>query len=191
MLLKGKNAAAFEAHVAAVEKQAGAIDIRFNAVGLHVVQNRPLVGMSLDHFLQPITEAARTHVLTATTVARRMIEQRRGVIMMLSSSTARESGFERRLQPRLRVDRVLHQEPRRRGRQIRRPGGVAAAELHAGDLIGAGGSGIGRPAGLDRTALGRLPRLAEVADTAAFIASDHAGAMTGAVVNLTCGAIVD
>jgi 3-oxoacyl-[acyl-carrier protein] reductase len=41
------------------------------------------------------------------------------------------------------------------------------------------------------TALGRLPRLAEVADTAAFIASDHAGAMTGAVVNLTCGAIVD
>lgn len=37
----------------------------------------------------------------------------------------------------------------------------------------------------------RVPRLAEVADTAAFIAADHAGAMTGAVVNLTCGAIVD
>jgi NAD(P)-dependent dehydrogenase (short-subunit alcohol dehydrogenase family) len=44
---------------------------------------------------------------------------------------------------------------------------------------------------VDGTALGRLPRLAEVADTAAFVASDYAGAMTGAVINLTCGAIVD
>jgi hypothetical protein len=41
-----------------VDKQAGTIDVCFNAVGLHVVQNRPLVGMSLEHFLQPITEAA-------------------------------------------------------------------------------------------------------------------------------------
>jgi len=44
---------------------------------------------------------------------------------------------------------------------------------------------------VDGTALGRLPRLAEVAETAAFLASDRAGAITGAVVNLTCGAIVD
>lgn len=33
--------------------------------------------------------------------------------------------------------------------------------------------------------------LAEVSDTAAFVASDHAGAMTGTVANMTCGAIVD
>ena len=89
-----------------------------------------------------------------------MIEQGKGVIMMLSSSAARESGLEMvGLSLALRVARVLHQEPRRRGRQTRRPGGVAAAELHAGDLTGACGSGI--------------------------------GAMTGAVVNLTCGAILD
>lgn len=44
---------------------------------------------------------------------------------------------------------------------------------------------------IDGTALGRLPRLAEVAGTAAFMASDRAGAITGAVANLTCGAIVD
>ncbi|MGW0752711.1 SDR family oxidoreductase [Streptomyces sp. NPDC002587] len=44
---------------------------------------------------------------------------------------------------------------------------------------------------IEGTALGRLPHLAEVADTAAFVASDHAGAMTGAIVNLTCGAIMD
>jgi 3-oxoacyl-[acyl-carrier protein] reductase len=41
------------------------------------------------------------------------------------------------------------------------------------------------------TLLGRLPTLAEVANHAAFVASDRAGAMTGAIVNLTSGALVD
>ncbi|MGH7268111.1 MAG: hypothetical protein ACREMB_25115 [Candidatus Rokuibacteriota bacterium] len=41
------------------------------------------------------------------------------------------------------------------------------------------------------TLLGRFPTLAEVADYAAFVASDRAGAMTGAIANLTCGSLVD
>jgi len=41
------------------------------------------------------------------------------------------------------------------------------------------------------THLGRLPTLAEVADTAAFVASDRAGAMTGTVVNLSAGGFTD
>ncbi len=44
---------------------------------------------------------------------------------------------------------------------------------------------------VEDTLLGRLPRLAEVADTAVYLASAAAGAMTGAVVNLSCGAIID
>ena len=43
----------------------------------------------------------------------------------------------------------------------------------------------------DMTLLKRLPTLAEVANTAAFLASDKAGAMTGAVANLTGGMSVD
>jgi NAD(P)-dependent dehydrogenase (short-subunit alcohol dehydrogenase family) len=41
------------------------------------------------------------------------------------------------------------------------------------------------------TLLGRLPTLDDVADTAAFVVSDRAGAMTGAIVNLTSGALLD
>jgi 3-oxoacyl-[acyl-carrier protein] reductase len=41
------------------------------------------------------------------------------------------------------------------------------------------------------TLLKRLPTLAEVANFAAFVASDCASAMTGAIVNLTCGALAD
>jgi 3-oxoacyl-[acyl-carrier protein] reductase len=42
-----------------------------------------------------------------------------------------------------------------------------------------------------RKLLRRLPTLAEVANVAAFMASDQASAMTGTVANLTCGSIVD
>jgi NAD(P)-dependent dehydrogenase (short-subunit alcohol dehydrogenase family) len=41
------------------------------------------------------------------------------------------------------------------------------------------------------TMLKRLPTLSEVAETAAFLASDRAGAITGTVANLSAGALVD
>ncbi|MGJ7507808.1 SDR family oxidoreductase [Variovorax sp. GT1P44] len=41
------------------------------------------------------------------------------------------------------------------------------------------------------TILKRLPTLDEVANTAVFLASRHAGAITGTVANLSCGFLVD
>ena len=41
------------------------------------------------------------------------------------------------------------------------------------------------------TPLKRLPTLAEVANVAAFMASDQASAMTATVANLSCGFIAD
>ena len=41
------------------------------------------------------------------------------------------------------------------------------------------------------TLLWRLTRLREVAGTAVYLASDASGAMTGAVINLSCGAVFD
>jgi enoyl-[acyl-carrier-protein] reductase (NADH) len=59
----------------------------------------------------------------------------------------------------------------------------------------------GQPAGLSdtdylamlrqNTLLKRFPRLSEVGDAAALMASDRASAMTGATANITCGQIVD
>jgi enoyl-[acyl-carrier-protein] reductase (NADH) len=39
------------------------------------------------------------------------------------------------------------------------------------------------------TMLRRAPSLAQVADTAAFLASDRAGGITGTIVNVTCGLV--
>jgi NAD(P)-dependent dehydrogenase (short-subunit alcohol dehydrogenase family) len=41
------------------------------------------------------------------------------------------------------------------------------------------------------TLLGRLPKVAEVADVATLMASDRASAMTGTIANVTCGSVVD
>ena len=44
--------------------------------------------------------------------------------------------------------------------------------------------------GTDQTLLGRLPTLEQVADAAVFLASERAGAITGAVIDLTCGSAI-
>lgn len=185
-----QDQAAVDAHLESILSRGASIDICFNAISVNDVQEIPLVEMSLEDFLAPITDAARTHFVTSTAAARRMTAQGSGVIVMLSSSAARESG------PRMGgfslacaaiecLTRTLAGEVGRQGVRVvcLRPNftpetvpGLALSDVQY--LI-------------DGTALGRLPRLAEVADTAAFVASDRAGAMTGAVVNLTCGAIVD
>jgi NAD(P)-dependent dehydrogenase (short-subunit alcohol dehydrogenase family) len=41
------------------------------------------------------------------------------------------------------------------------------------------------------TMLGRLPTLTQIAETAAFLVSDHAGAMTGTVVDVTAGLVAE
>ena len=60
-------------------------------------------------------------------------------------------------------------------------------------LAEAAGVGVGQLLaqwGEDQTLLGRLPTLAQVAAAAVFLASDGAGAITGAVVDLGCGSAI-
>ncbi|MBC8091471.1 MAG: SDR family oxidoreductase [Pseudonocardia sp.] len=181
---------AVEAHLDEMVDKAGTVDVCVNAVNINEVQGTPLVHMSLPDFLTPITEAARTHFVTSTAAARRMTTQGSGVIIMLSSSAARESGplmggFSLACAAIECFTRALAAEVGRHG--VR----VVALRPNFTPETAPGISPSDIQYLVDGTALGRLPRLAEVADTAAFVASDHAGAMTAAVVNLTCGAIVD
>lgn len=182
--------AAVEAHADAVVAKAGRIDISFNAISIKAVQDVPLVDMSLDDFMTPITEAARTHFITTTAAARRMTARRSGVIVLLSSTAARESrhqmgGFNLACASIEALTRSLAGEVGRQGVRVvaLRPNFTpeTTPSLRDEDLTSL----------VKDTLLGRLPRLAEVANTAVFLASDAAGAMTGAVVNLSCGAIID
>ncbi|HEY1914230.1 MAG TPA: SDR family oxidoreductase [Streptosporangiaceae bacterium] len=182
--------ATVDAHADDVAKTAGSIDVSFNAVAVDVVQNIPLTEIPLDDFLAPITGICRTNFLTATAAARHMTAQGSGVIVILSASSAKESrhqmgGFSLACASLEALTRSLAGEVGRQGVRVAGLRSNFTPETYPGvtdeDL---------QPL-LKDTLLGRLPRLAELAGTAVYLASDAAGAVTGATVNLTCGAIID
>jgi len=185
-----------EQHLDAVLRDAGCIDVSFNAVWIRGdLQGTPLLQMAVDDFVLPVLTGARTHFLTATAAGRHMVRARRGVILTLSASTVGLSGR----------DRVYH-----------RTGGFGSACAAIEDLSRALAGELG-PSGVrvvclrsnavpeawasfppdvraymeQGSALGRLPTLREVADAAVLMASDRASAMTGTIANLTCGSIMD
>ncbi|HEX2037832.1 MAG TPA: SDR family oxidoreductase [Chloroflexota bacterium] len=189
---------AVERHLDEVIARAGGVDISFNAVWIRgELQGTPLREMKLEDFTTPLVTAATTHFLTATAAARRMVQRGAGVVLTLSSSASGLSGR----------DRVYHKTG---------GFGVACAAIEeltrslAGEL---GPFGVRvvclRPDAIPETwpvehqtgpvraymdqgtVLGRLPTLRQVADAAVFAASDRAGALTGAIVNLTCGSLMD
>ena len=82
---------AVEKHISAVEKEAGCIDVSFNAIGIpqQGIQGIPLTELSVDSFALPITTYTKAQFLTARAAARRMVPKRSGVILMHTPEPAR------------------------------------------------------------------------------------------------------
>lgn len=192
--------ASVERHAAGVADRAGGIDISVNAVSIRGdLQDIPLMELALADFAVPIETAARAHFITARAAARHMLPQRSGAILTLSSTAAGLSGR----------DRVYHKTggfgvacsavealSRTFAGELG-PKGIRVICLRADALPESWPSDGGEPfrdlkAYMEGgTALQRLPTLQEVAEAAAFAASDRASAITGAVLNLTCGSIMN
>ncbi|HSE81603.1 MAG TPA: SDR family oxidoreductase [Gaiellaceae bacterium] len=201
-----------EAHAMQVAEKAGGIDVSFNAISLGDVQGTPLLEMPLEDFTNPIVTGATTHFLTATATARHMLRRRSGVILTLSASAAPVAsspepghglgGFGVACAAIEALSRCLAGELGPHGIRVvcLRPEGIPETwpdEFRAqrdspGDWGYGGATRESFGSSLaSTTLLKRLPTLAEVANVAAFMASDRAGAMTATIGNLTCGAIVD
>jgi NAD(P)-dependent dehydrogenase (short-subunit alcohol dehydrogenase family) len=186
-----------EHHVASVIQKAGRIDVAFNAVGFSVVQGVPLTELSREDFVHPIATWTTTQFLTARAAARHMAKKRSGVILTLSSSPARvalasTTGFGVACAAIEGLSRTLAAELSPLGIRV-----VCIRPHRIGDTLGPhpdfpiGGAEEFRSFIENLTLLKRLPTLADVANTAAFLASDHAAAISGTVANLTCGMSVD
>jgi 3-oxoacyl-[acyl-carrier protein] reductase len=178
-----------ERHADEVLAAAGRIDVSFNAAGMDAVQNTPLVDMSVDDFMAPITDAARRHFNTTTAAARRMTAQGFGAIVMLTSSAAKEwrhqmGGFSLGCASIEVLTRTLAGELKGTGVRVACIRANFTPETLPGLPEGA------TDALLADTLIPRLPRIDEVAAAAVYLASDLAGATTGTVLDLTCGAIV-
>ena len=185
------DAEAVDRFVDGVVSTAGRIDVSFNLIGVGDVQ-RPLMDLRPEEFTQPITTATRTHFITTKAAARHMIAQRTGVILAFGgggTQTVRGiGGF------KVALDAV---------ESLRRQWAV---ELGAYGIrfvtLKTGGIPETIPPNMDgraeivesierSTLLGRAATLADVGAVAAFIASDAAGTMTAADVNISAGAIMD
>jgi 3-oxoacyl-[acyl-carrier protein] reductase len=188
---------AVERELAGVRAQAGRVDVVFNAMGFKAVQGVALTELSREDFVHPIVTWTTAQFLTARAAARHMTSQRSGVILLLSASPARvalglTSGFGVACAAVEGLSRTLAAELGPQGVRV-----LCIRPHRIGETLGsdadfpAGSAAEFRSALESWTLLKRLPTLAEVASSAAFLASDHAAAMTGTVANLTCGMSVD
>jgi 3-oxoacyl-[acyl-carrier protein] reductase len=188
---------AIEEHLDRVVRETGRIDVAFNAVGFSEVQGVPLVDLSLDDFAFPIASWSRTVFLTSRAAARRMIEQRSGVILTVkppAEAAGLASGFGVACAAVESIARILAAEVGPHGVRvlILQPNALPESEaLQASVAQYANGLGVTAEDAFGQLANGtllkRLPTLAEVGNVAAFVASDRAGAMTGAIVRIDGG----
>jgi 3-oxoacyl-[acyl-carrier protein] reductase len=192
---------AVEKHIGEVVKKAGRIDITFNAIGMEDVQGTPLIEMTLENFAHPITTAMRTQFLTVRAAARHMVKKGSGVILAITATPARMAfplvgGFGPACAAVEGLCRGFAAELGAQGVRVVCLRTAASPESNADSLDDhANAAGVTREefqSSIENmTLLRRLPTLAEVANVAAFMASDQASAMTGTVANMTCGSIVD
>jgi NAD(P)-dependent dehydrogenase (short-subunit alcohol dehydrogenase family) len=191
-------------HADAVAADAGGIDIALNAVSFLFVHGTPFAELAVAEVMHPIDAFLRTNLITAKAVARHMMARRSGPILTLSSGASRvvppgSLGYGTTCAAIEAMSQRLAVELGPSGVRVvcLRPHAIADAPSNgsfAGELFErrAAAAGVSLEQWLgqwaeDVTLLGRLPTLAQVADAAVFLASDHAAATTGAVVDLTCG----
>ena len=191
-------------HADFVAADAGGIDIALTAVSFPFVHDTSFAELAVEEIMQPIDAYLRANLITAKAVARHMTARRAGTILTLSSGASRvvlpgSVGYGTSCAAIEAMTRRLAVELGPSGVRVvcLRPHLIAdgpAAGSFTGALFGrrAAAAGVSVEQWLVRSAenvtlLGRLPTLAQVADAAVFLASDRAGAITGAVVDLTCG----
>ena len=191
-------------HVEAIVRREGGIDVSFNAISHGDIHGVPLVEMPFEDFARPITVAMRAQFLTARAAARHMMRQGSGVILAITATTARQAI------PNVGGTGVTFDAIEGFCRQLAcelGPRGVRVAWLQTTGILEAIADtgerfpdyGTGSETGMTReeligwlegkTMLGRLTSLADVANAAAFVASDLGSAMTASAMNITCGSI--
>lgn len=195
---------AIDKHLQSVVAKTGRIDISFNAIGIPPTPDleASLVDMGLKQFSLPITSYTTSYFLTARLAARCMLQNNSGVIMTVTAPPARlgtpNGGYGPSQAAKEALTRYLSKELAPQGIRVvglqphGMPETVTIREIFESR---AKATGItweqfsGYLAGMNHPK--RFMTLAELANAAAFLASDKASVMMGTTVNLTMGALDD
>ncbi len=188
-----------EEYTDAVAKQAGSIDISFNAIGLEDVQGIPLVEMLLEDFTNPIAIAMKTQFLTARAAGRHMIQKGSGVILSITASPAGMAyplvgGFGPACSAIEAFSRNLAAELGPQGIRVVCIRSAGSPDSNVFIKAMANEYTLAKTVIqelVNDTMLKKLPLMSDIVNVAVFIASDLASGMTGTSVNVTCGTTRD
>jgi 3-oxoacyl-[acyl-carrier protein] reductase len=187
---------AVDRHADAVAAEAGGIDISFNLITHPHTHGVPFHEMEVDDFMAPVEVAARTTFITARAAARHMIPRRSGVILAFGGPGDRSGplrdyylgGTQVAFDAIETIRRQLSVELGPHGIRFVTLASGGVPETFPGDFEGA--EQIKKMIE-DQTLLGRAATLEDVGNAAVFAASDWARSMTAAIVNVSCGALLD
>jgi len=193
---------AVDRHATAVVNQAGSIDMSFNLITRGDAQGTPLVEMTKDDLLRAVVNGLQSQFITARAAARRMIEQRSGVILHLNSASG--AGAQPGMGSTGPADaateafmRYLAAELGPYGIRVCGIWTAAVVETLSKDKFAAvvGEKNAPEPEMVvqmisSMAALRRAPKLADVAEAVAFLASDRAAGITGSMTNVTSGLVL-
>jgi len=189
-----------------IVKQAGKIDIEFNAMGppaKEYANGKSAVDLTIDQFILPVNSVLKSQFITARAAARHMLLQRSGIIIFLTGSPARPhipgaSAIGAAFGAVENLTRHLALELS--------PSGVRVVCLRSSAMpetrvIQQTMNAVASVAGITKeqaiatlansTMLKVSPSVSDTARVAAFLASDDARMMTGTVLNSSAGAVWD
>jgi 3-oxoacyl-[acyl-carrier protein] reductase len=186
---------AINSHLEKIVQQAGTVDISFNATASKVVQNIPLVTMTADDFISPVTLMMQTRFLTAIAAGKVMVKQGSGVILSLTATPGGigypyTGGFAPACSAIETFSSNLASELGMYGVRVVniRSGGSPDSQVFKQAIESF-------PKEMepvlqkmkDDTMLKELPMMADIANVAVFLSSELAGKITGVTIDVTCG----
>lgn len=196
---------AVNCYLDSVVEQAGRIDVVYNAVGPQVIEydnGKPAIEILHDKFLIPLNTYVASNFLTAIAAARHMLPHHSGVILFITGTPARGLPYTSAIgaamgaiETMMRCFALEWSPSGVRVLCVRSGGMTDTRTIKQSIEIGAKTMGITTEQAVEQLKqsylLRRQPLTDDTARIAAFMVSDHANTITGAIINATCGRVVD
>jgi NAD(P)-dependent dehydrogenase (short-subunit alcohol dehydrogenase family) len=196
---------AVNAYLDRVAQEAGSIDILLNVMGPQPKDfgnGTSTLELPLEQFLLPLSTLVPSQFITARAAARHMVQQQSGVILFVTAVPARGTANSTAIGAAFgAMEALLRCLAVDLG-----PAGVRVVGIRSGAMVEtrtiqqsaenvAHSLGISKAQVVSRfeqaTLLRHLPTVADTARLAAFLVSDGARTLTGAIVNASSGSVID
>lgn len=189
------NENAVNEYINQITQHGATIDISFCAIDFQSVQDIALTDMKADDYMRPVTIALQSQFITSTAAARKMMQQKTGVILSLTATPGGigypyTGGFAPACVAMEAFVTNLASEAGAYGVRavnIRSAGSpdsqvfrqaIEAVPEEMGDVL---------QSMKNDTMLKKLPMMADIANVAVFLSSDLASMITGVTVDVTGG----